>query len=46
MEIGIPISIIKIMNCPITCKECKRIYTNKETGFKIVCECSCHKDKK
>jgi len=40
------ISNIRISNCPIGCKKCKEIYLNKETGFKIVCECFCHKDKK
>ncbi len=34
---------IIIANCPITCKECKKVYTNRETGFKIQCECLCHK---
>lgn len=46
MEVGTSFSSIKITNCPIRCKECKKIYTNKETGFKILCECPCHKDKK
>lgn len=39
-------SDIKIANCPLTCKTCKVVYINEETGIKIVCECFCHKDKK
>jgi len=46
MEVATSFSGIKVTNCPIACEDCKRIYTNKETGFEIVCECSCHKDKK
>lgn len=46
MEVEASFSSIKITNCPILCKECKKIYTNKDTGLKIICECSCHKDKK
>ena len=39
-------SNIKIANCPLGCDDCKVIYTNKETGFKIICGCNCHKFKK
>ncbi len=31
-----------IFKCPLNCDNCKTIYSNKLTGIKIVCKCSCH----
>jgi hypothetical protein len=28
--------------CPLSCKSCKTVYSNKVTGMRIVCKCSCH----
>ncbi|MGD9674011.1 MAG: hypothetical protein AB7U98_11100 [Candidatus Nitrosocosmicus sp.] len=36
---GLELSIGK---CPITCNNCKTVYSNKLTGIRIVCSCSCH----
>ena len=36
---GLELSITK---CPIACNSCKIIYSNKSTGFRIVCRCNCH----
>jgi hypothetical protein len=33
---------IVIFKCPLSCDNCKTIYSNKSTGIKIVCKCSCH----
>ncbi len=33
---------ISITKCPITCVECKTVYSNITTGFRIVCKCNCH----
>ncbi len=33
---------LSITNCPINCKDCKVVYSNKPTGFRIVCRCNCH----
>lgn len=31
-----------IAKCPLSCDNCKTIYSNKPTGIKIVCKCNCH----
>jgi hypothetical protein len=36
---GVELSITK---CPISCTNCKTVYSNKLTGIKIRCWCSCH----
>jgi hypothetical protein len=36
---GVELSITK---CPISCNNCKTVYSNKLTGIKIRCWCSCH----
>ena len=36
---GLELSITK---CPISCTNCKTVYSNKLTGIRIVCRCSCH----
>lgn len=36
---GLELSITK---CPISCNNCKTIYSNKITAIRIVCRCSCH----
>lgn len=33
---------LSITKCPINCDVCKAIYSNKPTGFRIVCRCNCH----
>jgi len=33
---------LSITKCPITCHNCKIVYSNKLTGIKIVCKCPCH----
>jgi hypothetical protein len=36
---GLELSITK---CPMSCNNCKTVYSNKITGMRIVCRCSCH----
>ena len=31
-----------ITKCPLSCDNCKAIYTNKLTGIRIKCNCVCH----
>ncbi len=33
---------LSITKCPINCVNCKTVYSNKTTGFRIVCKCNCH----
>lgn len=33
---------LSITKCPITCVDCKAVYSNITTGFRIVCRCNCH----
>lgn len=33
---------LSIAKCPISCNNCKTVYSNKLTGIKIVCNCQCH----
>ncbi|MDN5845165.1 MAG: hypothetical protein L0H53_02695 [Candidatus Nitrosocosmicus sp.] len=33
---------LSIAKCPISCNNCKVVYSNKSTGIKIICYCSCH----
>ncbi len=33
---------LSVTQCPTACNDCKTIYSNKSTGIKIVCKCSCH----
>lgn len=37
----LPLELL-IAKCPMTCNNCKTIYSNKSTGIKIVCNCLCH----
>lgn len=37
---------LSITKCPITCNKCKTVYSNKQTGIRIVCRCLCHNQKK
>ncbi len=36
---GLELSIAK---CPLTCDNCKTVYSNESTGIRIRCWCSCH----
>ncbi len=33
---------LSVTQCPIACNNCKTVYSNKSTGFKITCYCKCH----
>jgi hypothetical protein len=33
---------LMITKCPLSCDNCKTIYSNKLTGIKIRCICVCH----
>lgn len=33
---------ISTSKCPLGCGNCKTVYTNEETGFRIICKCYCH----
>jgi hypothetical protein len=39
-------SNIELPSCPISCAHCDIIYVNEYLTQKIVCRCSCHKEKK
>lgn len=39
---NIHISNLEVKKCPLTCEECKVVYTNREVDYKIICTCICH----
>ncbi len=51
MTKGNSLNATRIQNVSVTtcltenCVECSGCYINKSTGFKLKCECSCHKEK-
>ncbi len=37
---------LSITKCPLECDNCKTVYSNKLTGFRIICKCNCHENSK
>lgn len=43
IQVRLKTSNLVVKECPLSCnKTCNKVFENKDTGHKIICECTCH----